>query len=158
MDRINPMQRQVFQKLQTKKHTQRQKEIGFGIQVKDVFRQENLRNIAALLVSPERMKLELIITCLSIFSHLVYTKIIQKHKDKDNNLDVNQFNEDSLLRLLDSNIKEKDWVDVAAIAMMLDQKDELTRGMYKVNTKAIEYNEKIKQIHKEKVNINKEKE
>ena len=128
------MNSQTFQKLCARMHTARTRELGFCIQVKDLYRKENLEDIAPLLVrSPERMKIELIIECLSAFSHMIYTKIIKKHPVKDQNLDPYQFNKADLIVMLMSNIDNRDWVDVAAIAMMLHQRDELQKGMLKIN-------------------------
>ena len=150
MDRINKMQTAIFQKLCSRKHTERQSKIGFGIQVRDLYRQVNVSKITDLLITPERMKAELIITSLSLFSHLVYEKIIRKHKEKDQNFNPEQFNKDTLKQMLKNNLDKEDWVDVAAIAMMLHQKEKLTDGMKEISFKARNYHSKKQQIEKER--------
>lgn len=146
LDKINPMHKQVFQKLSSSKHAKRQATLGFGIQTKDMFRQENIRKTTGLFIAPERLKIELIMMCLSTFAHLIYRSIIENHGKKDSNLNVEQFSKEQLLRLMQVNINQEDWTDVAAYAMMLHQKEILQKGMEEIQEKAIEYNNyKLKQ-------------
>lgn len=145
MDRLNPMHISIFQKLSIRKHTTRNNQIGFGIQTKDTYRPEQLKKIADTIISPERSKIELIMTCLSIFSHYVYTKIVKKHHDYDQYLEPLQFSKAVLLEKLYQNEKEEDWIDVAATAMMLDQRKKLQEGMKEIKEQSVKYFEKVKE-------------
>jgi hypothetical protein len=134
LERINKMYTQVFNRLSVTKHTMRQKELGFGIQTKDTYRIKDFKEIQPKLIQPERMKVEEIVNQLSKFTHMVYTKIVKKHKIKDTNLDPNQFDESYLLESLMHNLNEEDWIDVAAFAMMLHQRSELAKAIEEINT------------------------
>ena len=141
-EKINEMQTKVYHQLVTSRSTERQRLLGFVIQVMDIFRSKHLDDVAGLLIAPERKKVELILSCFSAFSHLVYERIIRNHKTKDSNLDPNQFDEDELLEALNKNVEEKDWIDVGALAMMLNQKEKLKRDTLEISYYSIEYAEK----------------
>jgi hypothetical protein len=131
-EKINSMLTKVFQQFAMGKSSERTRLLGFTIQVKDLFRNENLKNVSGLLLAPERKKLELIAGCLSAFQHLIYEKIIRKHKEYDSNFDPKQFEFSNLIASLNHNVKEEDWIDVAAIAMMLHSSEKLRKETAKI--------------------------
>lgn len=138
-EKINPMHSKVFGTFASSKSAKRMNKLGFSIQVKDLFRSNKLEEVTNLLIKPERKKVELIIACLSTFSHLLYERIIRNHKIKDQILDPEQFNKEELLNSLMKNIENKDWIDVANLAMMLHQSETLTNEIKAIQEYKKEY-------------------
>lgn len=131
LDKVSEMKRQTFYRFNLRKQTERNKMVGFGIQTQDLFRSKNMTQMAGLVLNPERVKIEAIIACLNIFSHVVYSKILSKHKKYDSTFNPYQFEKKELMESMRKNLADEDWVDVAAIAMMLDNSDKLQEEMKK---------------------------
>lgn len=129
---ISGMLTKVFQQFSMRKSAERTRRLGFTIQVRDLFRNKNLEHVHGLLLTPERKKVELIISCLNAFQHLIYEKIIRKHKEFDSNLDPKQFEFSNLIASLNHNVQKEDWIDVAAIAMMLHSSETLKKETAKI--------------------------
>lgn len=140
-DHINKVHTRVFNEMNVEKQSKRQKLLGFGIQVWDVYRSSKLKDIGKLAIRPSRLKVELIIRSLDFFAQAIHRKIISKHRQKDQNFDPEQFEINALLMGLKRNLEENDWVDVAAFAMMIHQRTTLKTGMLEVQKAAIDYEE-----------------
>jgi len=153
LDKISQMKRQAFQKFNLRRQTERNKLLGFGIQTQDLFRSENMTKLAGLVLAPDRVKIEAITACFNIFCHIVYSKIMSKHKKYDSNFDPEQFSKDELLENLRKNLRDEDWVDVAALAMMFNQKDELQKSMVKCLEYRDKYYENQKKLEESKKGI-----
>jgi hypothetical protein len=132
------MYAQVFRKFASRKNEERTKLLGFGIQVKDLFRSENMHE-NGLMIPPERLKIEAIISSLTEFTHLMYVRFIQKHKEKDNNFNPNQFDYNSLTKMLINHFINSDWINVANYAMLVHQEESLKREMKVIEEKAKEF-------------------
>ena len=156
INRINKMHQQIFMKLSSRKHRKRQKKVGFGIQTKNLYRKENIEKIEELLISPKRLKAEAIITSAGSPKALIFSKFLNKHKEKDNNFDPEQFKRKPLMTGLVENLHKKDWIDVAAFAMLIHQRKELKKEMKEIQIKAESYEMKIKQIKEEEREIKNE--
>ena len=150
LDRINPIQRQAFQRLSVRKNYDRQKKLGFGIQVQDAYRKETYSKITEPLIPPKRLKLEILLNYLNKFQHMMFERFVQNHKEKDDNFDPDQFDIRKLVTLLSSShigmylpsINENDFinsfVNVANYAMLIVFNKEL-------QIKADKYNEIMKE-------------
>lgn len=153
MDRVNTIYNNIFKKLSARKHAKRTELLGFCIQVKDLPNQENVNEISSLVIAPDKLKLETILNVLNTKAYDIYEKILKKHNEKDNNLEPYQFDKEELIILLDKNIKDKDWNDVATIAMMLQGEKELKEKMTYIKTKATEYFKLINEKRKKQEEI-----
>ena len=138
LKRVNKMYAQIFRKFAARKNEERTKLLGFGIQVKDLFRSENM-NDNGLLIPPERLKIESIIANLTEFTHSMYVKFIQKHKDKDNNFNPMQFDYNYLTKKLINHFINSDWINVANYSMLLNQEENLKKEMKIIEEKSKQY-------------------
>lgn len=153
MDRINQMHTSAYRQLAMKKNSMRTRLLGFGIQVKDVFRKDAMKKIAPMFIKPEKQKLTMLLDCFQIFAHAIYSKILAKHKECDMEMSLQQFDIFKLEERLRNNLENGDWVDVAALAMMIHQNDLIIKGMKEVQVKARDYESKMKQIQEERNNF-----
>lgn len=138
LDKVNKIYAQIFRKFASKRNDQRMKLLGFGIQTKDLFRSENIHE-DGLLIPPERLKIEAIISALTEFTHLMYSTFIQKHIKKDNNFSTDQFDSDYLIRKITSSLLDGNFVNVANYAMLKYFSEKLTEEMIKIEVKAKEF-------------------
>jgi hypothetical protein len=148
IDRINPIHKQIFQKLSSRKNSERTKAIGFGIQTTDIYRKDYLKPGTHLLIPPERLKIETIIESLTAFCYHIYSKFISKHKEKDQYLEPDQFSIHNAMPLLDRAIIDEDWVSVAAYAMIINNSDDLMKKMAAIKSKAKEYYSRKEEMEK----------
>jgi len=138
LNKVNKMYSQVFRKFASRKNEERTKLLGFGIQVKDLFRSENMHE-DGLLMPPERLKIEAIISALTEFTHQMYVTFIQNHKEKDNNFSPNQFDYNYLITKLTNHFIDSNWVNVANYSMLLNQEENLKSEMKTIEEKAAEF-------------------
>lgn len=150
LDKVSEMKRQAFYKFNLRKQTERNKMVGFGIQTQDLFRSKNMTQLAGLVLNPERVKIEAIITCFNIFTHIVYSKILSKHQKYDSNFNPAQFNKEELMESMRKNLADEDWVDVAAIAMMLHNSSKLKDEMVKCTDYKTKFFENQKKLEESK--------
>lgn len=129
LNRINPMYRQTFSRLSSRKHSGRNSKLGFCIQVRDVYRKENIQQADHLYLSPQRRKIEMLMMFLAEFTYAMYHKFIHAHKAKDDNISIEQFNYTILNDQLKQHLNNENWVDVANYAMILAYREKLQQKM-----------------------------
>lgn len=147
LDRINPFLSKQFRKFSMDKQTERNNLLGFGIQIDNLYRSENLKT-GGLMVAPERKKIESITRYFILFVNEMHKQFIDNHQAKDHILIPQQFDSEYLDTKLQDNINEKNYIDAANTLCLIKYSKELMEDMNTIIKYKEDYNIKMDEYKK----------
>lgn len=126
-DVIDQFKRKAFLRLMSEKHRQRSDEVGFTLQINDLYRSDEIKKIEK---TPEQQRLELILDALGDFVYNLRTSILHNHKEKDKDFEFPD--RLTLANIMIEKIAKDDWISVACYAFFMHHHIHLKDGIKKL--------------------------
>lgn len=122
IEKINTFSRKIFMEFRSQKMEQREKKLGFAIQVKGLFRGKQMDDEALLKEHPNQRRINIIANSLHQFSFGIYNKLLQKQEEdklKLKKIQLSYETKGQLLQKLQRAIEHEEWLDAGAYLILL---------------------------------------
>jgi hypothetical protein len=118
---IDKNQIKIFSEYRTPRHTHRQKNLGFLIQIKDVIRKNLIQDNT--ITPTSTLKLNFLLKCVDNIAYEVKKRFMEKSKSYDSHLE--SINYDRIGRMAEADAARENYVDAIAKLILVQYKNEI---------------------------------